>query len=287
MTCVFRNAPVLVGLLALGLIAPDGAGAQGRYGAKPAAITRSVARPAAVRPASLAAKKPVLTAKPTAAKPVTKEAPGPFSGSQSVPWSIVLGLTLLTLLPALLLSMTPLVRLLVVFHFLRQALGTQTAPSNQVLMGLALMMTWFLMQPVLVQVEQNAVTPYRAGQISGEDAMDRGIQPVKHYMLHYAREKDLAVFASAGMAVRPRSIEDLPIQVVVPAYILSELKAGFQIGAVLFLPFLLVDIVIASVTTSIGMMQLPPVVISTPLKILLFVMVDGWNLLADQLLKSF
>ena len=206
---------------------------------------------------------------------------------RSTPWSIVMGLTLLTLLPALLLSMTPLVRLLVVFHFLRQALGTQTAPSNQVLMGLALMMTWFLMQPVLQDVEQKAVAPYRANVISGEEALDRGVQPVKQYMLRYAREKDLAVFASAGMAMRPKTKEDLPIQVVVPAYILSELKAGFQIGAVLFLPFLLVDLVVASVTTSIGMMQLPPVVISTPLKILLFVMVDGWNLLADQLIKSF
>ncbi len=207
--------------------------------------------------------------------------------NHSVPWSIVLGLTLLTLIPALLLSITPLVRLLVVFHFLRQALGTQTAPSNQVLMGLALMMTWFLMTPVLLQVEQQAVNPYRAGTISGEDALSRGIQPVKQYMLRYAREKDLAVFASAGMTARPQTKDDLPVQVVVPAYILSELKAGFQIGAVLFLPFLLVDLVVASITTSIGMMQLPPVVISTPLKILLFVMVDGWNLLADQLIKSF
>ena len=210
-----------------------------------------------------------------------------LAGSKSVPWSIVVGLTLLTLLPALLLSMTPLVRLLVVFHFLRQALGTQTAPSNQVLMGLALMMTWFLMQPVLLEVEQTAIAPYSAGTITGAQAMDLGVAPVKRYMLRYAREKDLAVFASAGMAVRPNRKEDLPIQVVVPAYILSELKAGFQIGAVLFLPFLLVDLVVASVTTSIGMMQLPPVVISTPLKILLFVMVDGWNLLADQLIKSF
>jgi flagellar biosynthesis protein FliP len=210
-----------------------------------------------------------------------------LSSSKSVPWSIVLGLTLLTLLPALLLSMTPLVRLLVVFHFLRQALGTQTAPSNQILMGLALMMTWFLMQPVLLEVEQQAVTPYSAGTLTGMEALDRGIAPVKTYMLRYAREKDLAVFAAAGMGVRPNRREDLPIQVVVPAYILSELKAGFQIGAVLFLPFLLVDLVVASITTSIGMMQLPPVVISTPLKILLFVMVDGWNLLADQLIKSF
>ena len=210
-----------------------------------------------------------------------------LEGSKSVPWSIVVGLTLLTLLPALLLSMTPLVRLLVVFHFLRQALGTQTTPSNQVLMGLALMMTWFLMQPVLLEVEQTAVAPYSAGTITGAQAMDLGVGPVKRYMLRYAREKDLAVFASAGLTARPDRKEDLPIQVVVPAYILSELKAGFQIGAVLFLPFLLVDLVVASVTTSIGMMQLPPVVISTPLKILLFVMVDGWNLLADQLLKSF
>ncbi|SNS45106.1 flagellar biosynthetic protein FliP [Granulicella rosea] len=210
-----------------------------------------------------------------------------LSKGGGTPWAIVLGLTLMTLLPALLLAMTPLVRLLVVFHFLRQALGTQTAPSNQVLMGLALMMTWFLMQPVLLQVEQSALTPYRQGTITGEAAIEKGIAPVKHYMLRYAREKDLAVFASAGMTARPASADDLPVQVVVPAYILSELKAGFQIGAVLFLPFLLVDLVVASVTTSIGMLQLPPVVISTPVKILLFVMVDGWNLLADKLLKSF
>jgi flagellar biosynthetic protein FliP len=210
-----------------------------------------------------------------------------LAGSKNVPWAIVVGLTLLTLLPALLLSMTPMVRLLVVFHFLRQALGTQTSPSNQILMGLALMMTWFLMQPVLLEVEKTAVAPYDAGAISGEQALDLGVVPVKRYMLRYAREKDLAVFASAGMIARPNKREDLPIQVVVPAYILSELKAGFQIGAVLFLPFLLIDLVVASITTSIGMMQLPPVVISTPLKILLFVMVDGWNLLADQLIKSF
>jgi len=208
------------------------------------------------------------------------------SGGSS-PWAIVLGLTLLTLLPALLLAMTPMVRLLVVFHFLRQALGTQTAPSNQILMGLALMMTWFLMAPVLTQVEAVATTPYQQGTITGEVAIARGIEPVKTYMLRYAREKDLAVFAAAGMSTRPKSKEDLPFQVVVPAYMLSELKAGFQIGAVLFLPFLLVDLVVASVTTSIGMLQLPPVVISTPVKILLFVMVDGWNLLADKLLKSF
>jgi flagellar biosynthetic protein FliP len=227
-------------------------------------------------------------ATPSPVKPAGKDTiAAALDAGGSSPWAIVLGLTLLTLLPALLLSMTPMVRLLVVFHFLRQALGTQTAPSNQILMGLSLMMTWFLMAPVLTQVEADATTPYRLGSITGEVAIERGIVPVKAYMLRYAREKDLAVFAAAGMAVRPDTRADLPIQVVVPAYMLSELKAGFQIGAVLFLPFLLVDLVVASVTTSIGMLQLPPVVISTPVKILLFVMVDGWNLLADRLLHSF
>ena len=191
--------------------------------------------------------------------------------SDSTPWTILFVLTLITVLPAILMAMTPLVRLLVVFHFLRQALGTQTAPSNPTLMGLALMMTWFLMTPVLTQVDQQAVEPYRAGQITGFEAIDRGAQPVKHFLLRYAREKDLALFTSAGQVPRPNTAEDLPMRVVVPAYILSELKAGFSIGAVLFLPFLLIDMVTASVTTSIGMFQLPPVVVSTPLKILLFV----------------
>ena len=205
----------------------------------------------------------------------------------STPWTILFALTLITLLPAILMAMTPLVRLLVVFHFLRQALGTQTAPSNPTLMALALMMTWFLMTPVLNQVDQQAVEPYRAGQLTGLEAIDRGAQPIKHFLLKYAREKDLALFTAAGQVARPNTADDLPMRVVVPAYILSELKAGFSIGAVLFLPFLLIDMVTASITTSIGMFQLPPVVISTPLKILLFVMVDGWNLLASSLLKSF
>ncbi len=207
--------------------------------------------------------------------------------SDSTPWTILFVLTLITLLPAILMAMTPLVRLLVVFHFLRQALGTQTAPSNPTLMGLALMMAWFLMTPVLNQVDQQAVEPYRAGQISGMQAIERGTVPVKHFLLRYAREKDLALFTAAGQISRPAAPDYLPMRVVVPAYILSELKAGFSIGAVLFLPFLLIDIVTASITTSIGMFQLPPVVVSTQLKILLFVMFDGWNLLANSLLKSF
>jgi flagellar biosynthetic protein FliP len=223
----------------------------------------------------------------TAPAPLLPDLAQRLHPSDSTPWTILFVLTLITLLPAILMAMTPLVRLLVVFHFLRQALGTQTAPSNPTLMGLALMMTWFLMTPVLAQVDQLAVEPYRAGQITGFEAIDRGAAPVKLFLLRYAREKDLALFTAAGQVARPNTAADLPMRVVIPAYILSELKAGFSIGAVLFLPFLLIDMVTASVTTSIGMFQLPPVVVSTPLKILLFVMVDGWNLLANSLLKSF
>ncbi len=221
------------------------------------------------------------------AAPLLPDLSAKLHPADSAPWTILFVLTLITLLPAILMAMTPLVRLLVVFHFLRQALGTQTAPSNTTLLGLGLMMTWFLMTPVLMQVDQQAVEPYRLGQITGMEAIDRGAQPVKHFMLHYAREKDLALFTAAGQIPRPNKPDDLPMRVVIPAYILSELKAGFAIGAVLFLPFLLIDMVTAAITTSIGMFQLPPVVVSTPLKILLFVMVDGWNLLAGSLLKSF
>jgi flagellar biosynthetic protein FliP len=232
----------------------------------------------------------LLAAAPAPLLPVLPNLPNlndKLHPGDSTPWTILFVLTLITLLPAILMAMTPLVRLLVVFHFLRQALGTQTAPSNPTLMGLALMMTWFLMTPVLNRVDQQAVEPYRAGQITGMQAIEQGAQPIKHFLLRYAREKDLALFTAAGQVARPAKADDLPMQVVIPAYILSELKAGFSIGAVLFLPFLLIDIVTASITTSIGMFQLPPVVISTPLKILLFVMVDGWNLLAGSLLKSF
>jgi flagellar biosynthetic protein FliP len=205
----------------------------------------------------------------------------------SVPWNIVVLLTLLTVLPALLLSMTPFVRLLVIFHFLRQALGTQSTPSNQTLIGLALVLTYFLMQPVGVAIHQAAVVPYEQGRIDAMQAIEKGSVPLQHFMLRYAREKDLALFLEMAHEPRPARPDDVPMRVVVPAYILSELKVGFQIGAALFMPFLVIDLVVAAITTSIGMLQLPPVVISTPLKILLFVMVDGWNLLAGSLMKSF
>jgi flagellar biosynthetic protein FliP len=213
--------------------------------------------------------------------------PGLESAGHSVPWTIVILLMLLTLLPAILLAMTPFVRLLVVFHFLRQALGTQTTPTNQTLIGLALFLTYFIIQPVVLEVYKVAVVPLQQGKVNALQAVELGADPFRRFMLKYAREKDLALFVELGKEPRPRRPEDLPMRVVVPAYILSELKAGFQIGTLLFLPFLVIDMVVASVTTSVGMLQLPPVMISTPLKILLFVMVDGWNLVVGSLMKSF
>lgn len=208
-------------------------------------------------------------------------------GSSSAPWGIVVLLTVLTLIPSLLICVTPFARLLVVFHFLRQALGLQTTPSNQTLIGLSLVLTFFIMQPVGAQIYKEAVMPLQAGQITVFEAVSRGTGPLRHFMAHYVREKDAALFLDIANEPRPRSVDDLSMRVLVPAYIVSELKAGFQIGAVLFLPFLVVDIVVASITNSVGMMQLPPVVISTPLKLMLFLMVDGWHLLIGALVRSF
>src|ERR1700677_2039185 len=208
-------------------------------------------------------------------------------GKGSTSWTIVVLLTFLTLIPSLLLCMTPFARLLVVFHFLRQALGLQTTPTNQTLIGLSLVLTFFLMQPVGATIYQTSVLPLQEGRISATEALARGSGPVRQFMLHYVREKDVALFVELSKEGRPRSPNDLSLRVVAPAYILSELRMGFQIGTVLFLPFLVIDMVVASISTSVGMLQLPPVVISTPLKLLLFVMVDGWNLLIGSLMRSF
>jgi flagellar biosynthesis protein FliP len=224
---------------------------------------------------------------PAAAQGVSLQIPGLSVHGDSTSWTILALMTLLTLLPALLLSATPFVRILVIFHFLRQALGTQSAPANQTLIGLSLFLTYFLMQPVATTIYQQAIVPLESGAITSWEAVDRGSTPLREFMLRYTREKDLALFVDMAQQPRPKQPDDLPMRVVIPAYILSELKTGFQIGAILFLPFLVIDMVTASVTTSIGMMQLPPVVISTPLKILLFVVADGWNLVVGSMLKSF
>jgi flagellar biosynthetic protein FliP len=208
-------------------------------------------------------------------------------GSGSAQWTILVLMTFLTFVPGILICMTPFARLLVVFHFLRQALGLQTTPSNQTLIGLSMIMTFFIMQPVGQVIYHDAIIPMQAGKITAMDALTLAGTPMRQFMSHYVREKDAALFLDMAKEPRPKNINDLSFRVLLPAYILSELKAGFQIGAVLFLPFLVVDMVVASITTSVGMMQLPPVVISTPLKLLLFLMVDGWHLLIGALIRSF
>jgi flagellar biosynthetic protein FliP len=208
-------------------------------------------------------------------------------GGGSAQWTIVILLTFLTLIPSILICMTPFARLLIVFHFLRQALGLQTTPSNQTLVGLSAIMTFFLMQPIGLTIYNDSVVPLQEGKITALDAVARSGVPMRQFMSHYVREKDVALFLEMAKEPRPANINDISFRVLLPAYILSELKAGFQIGAVLFLPFLVVDMVVASITTSVGMMQLPPVVISTPLKLLLFLMVDGWHLLIGALMRSF
>jgi flagellar biosynthetic protein FliP len=211
----------------------------------------------------------------------------PAKGSLSQPMQIVLLLTALTLLPAALVSVTPFLRSIIVLHFLRQALGTQTAPSNQVLVGLALFLTLLTMQPMAVQIYNQAWTPMENGQMSLTEAAQQASQPLRQFWIRFAKEKDIALFLEVSHSPAPRSPADLDLRVLIPAYILSELKASFQIGAVLYLPFLVIDLVVASVTLSVGMVQLPPVMISAPFKILLFVLVDGWNLVVGSLMKSF
>lgn len=207
-------------------------------------------------------------------------------GSLSVPMQIVILLTLMTVLPAALMSITPFLRIALVLHFLRQALGTQSAPSNQVLLGLTLFLTIVIMQPVAADMYHQGWEPLEAGKITTQQAFTQGTQPLRHFLARFAREKDIRLFVEISRAPAPRSPADLDLSILIPAYILSELKAGFQIGAVLFLPFLVIDLVVASVTLSVGMVQLPPVMISAPFKILLFVLVDGWNLVIGSLMKS-
>jgi flagellar biosynthesis protein FliP len=207
--------------------------------------------------------------------------------SLSVPMQIVIMLTLMTLLPAAVMSITPFLRITVVLHFLRQALGTQSTPSNQVLLGLALFLALLIMQPVIADMYHQGWEPMENGQLTPAQAFEQGAKPLHHFLMRFAREKDIRLFIEISHSPAPRTPADLELKILIPAYILSELKTGFQIGAVLFLPFLIIDLVIASVTLSIGMVQLPPVMISAPFKILLFVLVDGWNLVVGSLMKSF
>jgi flagellar biosynthetic protein FliP len=208
------------------------------------------------------------------------------TANSSTPLQIVVMLTLLSFIPALLISMTCFTRLIVVFHFLRQALGTQETPNNQILIGLALFITLFVMTPTLNEVYEAAYKPMTEGTISQGEALERGLVPLRAYMIKHTREKDLSLFLRLSKSARPQTAADVPTTALIPAFMISELKTAFQIGFVLFLPFLIIDLAVSSVLLSMGMMQLPPVIVSMPLKILLFVMVDGWYLIVTSLVRS-
>lgn len=211
---------------------------------------------------------------------------GANGATLSAPMQIIILLTFLALLPAVVMCVTPFLRISIVLHFLRQALGTQTAPSNQVLIGLALFLSILVMQPVAKDIYQNAWQPFDKGSMTMDDAIAKGSQPMQHFLLKFAREKDIQLFVGISHTPPPRTPQDLDLKILIPAYITSELKASFQIGTVLFLPFMVIDVVIASITVSMGMMQLPPVMLSAPFKILLFVLVDGWDLVIGSLMKG-
>lgn len=219
--------------------------------------------------------------------------PGIDLGNSSDPdsvWNtvtIVLLITILSVAPAILILMTCFTRIVIVLGFVRTALATQQMPPNQVLIGLALFMTLFVMAPTIVEVNEVAVQPYLQGDLSQMEALDQAAKPIKQFMIKQTREKDLKLFLDYSGAERPASVDDVPLTALIPAFAISELKTAFQMGFMIYIPFLVIDMVVASVLMGMGMMMLPPVMISLPFKILLFILVDGWHLVVKSLLLSF
>lgn len=205
----------------------------------------------------------------------------------SVTLQILLMMTVLSLAPAILILTTAFTRIIVVLHFLKQAMGTPQMPPAQVLVGLALFLTFFVMAPVWDQVNTEAVQPYMNKKISVSAAYEKAVVPLREFMFRQTREEDLALFIKMSRMPKPATRADVPIYVVIPAFAISELRMGFQIGFILFIPFLIIDMVVASVLMSMGMMMLPPSMVSLPFKILLFILVDGWNLVIASLISSF
>ncbi len=208
-------------------------------------------------------------------------------GDITVVMQIFFLITILSLAPGLLIMTTSFTRIVVVLSFLRNAIGTQQAPSNQIIIAMSLFLTFYIMSPVWQQRNTQAIQPYKSQSISQEQAIDRATAPIRKFMLSQTREKDLALFVTLSKMPRPRNASDIPTLTIIPAFMISELRTAFQIGFLVYIPFLVVDMVVASVLMSMGMMMLPPVMISLPFKILLFILVDGWGLIIGSLVKSF
>lgn len=200
-------------------------------------------------------------------------------------------ITIIALAPSILIMMTSFLRIIISLHFVRSAIGTQTMPPNQILVGIALFLTFFVMSPVITQINTNALEPYEQGRITQEEALEQGILPLKDFMLRQTRDEDIALFMDiAGQeAIQDDSqiLKEMPLHVIVPAFIISELRAGFIIGFIIYIPFIVIDMIVSATLMSMGMMMLPPAMISLPFKILLFVLCDGWNLIIGQLLQTF
>ncbi|MBA3029233.1 MAG: flagellar type III secretion system pore protein FliP [Desulfobacteraceae bacterium] len=212
---------------------------------------------------------------------------GENDGKLSVVVEIFILMTVLTLAPAILVMVTSFTRIVIVLSILRQALGTQQTPPNQIIIGLALFLTLFIMAPVWENINENALQPYMQKTISQEQAFDKAIQPLRTFMVKQTREKDIAMLIQISKTERPKNINDVPTTILIPAFIISELKTAFQMGFLLYIPFLILDMVISSILLSMGMMMLPPVMISLPFKLMLFVLADGWHLIAGSMIKSF
>ncbi|WP_053983920.1 flagellar type III secretion system pore protein FliP [Niameybacter massiliensis] len=216
-------------------------------------------------------------------------ADSPLELSQSLQMLFIL--TILALAPSILIMMTSFTRIIISLHFLKSAMGTQQMPPNQVIIGLALFLTFFVMSPVATQINETALKPYEAKQITQEEAVERGLVPIKEFMLRQTRDEDIKLFMDLSgrepLATDAQIAQELPMHVIVPAFMISELRAGFIIGFLIYIPFIVMDMVVASTLMSMGMMMLPPATIALPFKILLFILVDGWNLLIGQLIQTF
>ena len=196
-------------------------------------------------------------------------------------------MTILSLAPAILILTTAFTRIIVVFHFLKQAMGTQQVPPPQIMVGLAMFLTFFVMAPTWTKVNQEALQPYLANKMNFQEAYDKGVVPLREFMFRQTREEDLALFVSMAKIDKPKTHDDVPTYALIPAFAISELRIGFQIGFILFIPFLIIDMVVSSILMSMGMMMLPPMLVSMPFKILLFIMVDGWRLIVGSVVNSF
>lgn len=248
-----------------------------------------LANPTAVRQAANAQRRAVKPPTGNLSLPEMKLSMGgeKGKGDTAIPLQLVALLTVLSIAPAILMMMTSFTRIVIVLGLTRQALGTQQLPPNQVLMGLALCLTFFTMQPTLAKMNDQALQPYLAGRITFDQAAKQSTLPLRAFMLRQTRESDLGLFIELSKTPAPRTVSDVPTYVVIPAFIVSELKTAFTMGFVIFLPFLVVDLVVSMILMSMGMVMLPPMLISLPFKILLFIMVDGWHLLARALSLSF